>query len=139
LAAHPAASIGLVRHDNARATTITIVGELDVAAADGIGEELMQAADRFGVIVVDLRDLEFIDSAGIRLLIQLALRCRERRRRLVLLPGPAAVQRVFELAGVLGDFEFLAAPPPGELECPICEAPLRRSTDVCPTCGARLG
>lgn len=52
-------------------------------------------------LVVNLRDLSFIDSAGIHLLLRWA-RCASRRRfGFRVIPGPERVRLVFALTGVL--------------------------------------
>ncbi|MBA3749067.1 MAG: STAS domain-containing protein, partial [Solirubrobacterales bacterium] len=55
-------------------------------------------------IVIDLGELEFIDSTGIRLLIMAADRCKD--GRLTLLPGPKQVHRVFELTDLVSRLPF---------------------------------
>ena len=50
--------------------------------------------------MLDLSGVTFMDSAGVRLLISANARSRADAHRLVLLRGPAAVQRVLELTGV---------------------------------------
>jgi anti-sigma B factor antagonist len=52
------------------------------------------------LIVVDLSRLTFMDSTGARLSIEAQARSRADRDRLLVLRGPAPVQRVFELCGV---------------------------------------
>ncbi|MGH2943480.1 MAG: STAS domain-containing protein [Solirubrobacteraceae bacterium] len=87
--------------------TICLVGELDLATADAVQEELdrVEASDA-GAIVVDLSRLEFMDSTGVRLLVYAVARSREDSNRLTLLRGPAAVQRVLELSGVVALLPF---------------------------------
>ena len=60
-------------------------------------------------MVVDLGRLAFIDSTGLRLLLQADARARERGCELVLRPGEPAVQRVFEVTGALAILRFEGA------------------------------
>jgi anti-sigma B factor antagonist len=70
------------------AVTIVLRGELDISTAPRVDEELRQVeADKPDRIVVDLRGLEFMDSTGLR----------EQGRRLGLVRGPEAVQRIFNV------------------------------------------
>lgn len=80
---------------------VALSGELDLATADGVEAELerVEASDAAS-IVLDLSGLTFMDSTGVRLLIQAYARSRADADRLTLLRGPAAVQRVMELSGV---------------------------------------
>jgi anti-anti-sigma factor len=51
------------------------------------------------LIVLDLSDLSFIDSSGLRVLLLADGRARESGRELVLTRSTDAVQRVFEMTG----------------------------------------
>jgi anti-anti-sigma factor len=80
---------------------IALFGELDLAAADSVEEELrrVEATDASS-IVVDLSGLTFMDSTGARLVWQADARSRAGANRLTLRRGPRVVQRVFEISGV---------------------------------------
>ena len=80
---------------------LALEGELDLASAPILQSEFDRLErDPASVIVVDLRQLSFMDLAGMRVLLE----ARERALRgwwsLVIVRGPRAVQRVFELAKV---------------------------------------
>lgn len=81
--------------------TIRLSGELDLATADDVEKELarVEATDA-GSIVLDLSGLTFMDSTGVRLVVNAHTRTRAEGRRLTLMRGQAAVQRVMELSGV---------------------------------------
>lgn len=81
--------------------TIVLLGELDLATAPVLEEELkrVEATDAAS-IVLDLSGLAFMDSSGVRLLVTAHSRSRTRDRGFSLVRGPAAVQRVLELSGV---------------------------------------
>lgn len=49
------------------------------------------------LILLDLADLEFMDSSGLRTVLEAHGRSKEDRDRLRLLRGPPQVQRIFEL------------------------------------------
>jgi anti-anti-sigma factor len=86
---------------------IAVEGELDLATADDLERELLRVeASAAQVILVDLSGLSFIDSTGVRLLLSAHARSRADGNRLALLRGPAAVQRVFELTGILDVLPF---------------------------------
>lgn len=89
--------------DGARVIRLVLSGEFDLAGAPRF-DELAADADRSGCqIVVDLRALTFMDSSGMRALLRLHARARG---RITFLPGPPAVQRIFELAGVASVLPF---------------------------------
>ena len=89
--------------------TIALTGELDLAAAGRVQDELerVEATDVLS-IVIDLSGLTFMDSTGVRLLVGAHARSRADSDRLMLLRGSAGVQRVFELCGVDGLLPFAA-------------------------------
>jgi anti-anti-sigma factor len=80
--------------------TVVLKGELDLANAETVKEELSAALAGEGSVVVDLTALEFIDSTGIALLIT-ALRSEGAGERMRFIPSrSAAVRRVLEVTGV---------------------------------------
>jgi anti-anti-sigma factor len=87
--------------------SISLQGELDLASARQLETRLAEA-EREGParLVVDLSRLAFIDSTGLRLLLQADARARERDCELVLRPGEPSVQRVFEVTGALDVLRF---------------------------------
>jgi anti-sigma B factor antagonist len=96
-----------VVHERAR-VRIVAAGELDVASAPQLQETLRTFLyTGFGRVVIDLRRLSFIDSTGLHVLLRYAELARRADLRFGLIPGPPAVQRIFELTGtdVLFDFE----------------------------------
>jgi anti-sigma B factor antagonist len=87
--------------------TIALEGELDIAHAAEFERELIRVEGTdASSIVVDLSGLGFIDSTGVRLVLQADARSRADANRLTLLRGPRAVQRVFELIGVTERLPF---------------------------------
>lgn len=77
------------------------VGELDLATTPIVDAQLSElVAAGFTSLVLDLRELRFLDSTGVRLLLAWDERCRAEGVDLRLIPGPAPVQRVIDVAGV---------------------------------------
>ncbi len=84
---------------------IELIGELDLDGAPRLEEELRSAeASDATSIVVDLGQLEFIDSTGLRLLVMAAERAPE--GRFSLLRGPKQVHRVFEITDMADRLPF---------------------------------
>lgn len=81
--------------------TVSLSGELDLATADAVQQELerVEATDA-EAIVIDLSGLTFMDSTGVRLIVSAHQRSRADTNRLTLLRGSAPVQRVMQLSGV---------------------------------------
>jgi stage II sporulation protein AA (anti-sigma F factor antagonist) len=87
--------------------TIALAGEMDLANAADVERELLRTeATNATKIVIDLSELTFMDSTGIRLLITAHARSRADGDRLVLIRPPARVYRVLCIAGVDGLLPF---------------------------------
>ncbi|MGA2924813.1 MAG: STAS domain-containing protein [Solirubrobacteraceae bacterium] len=78
-----------------RATTVSVVGELDMKTAVVLAQRLDQLPlATVTSLTVDLRELAFMDSSGLRLLIELHDRSRQEGWRLALIAPehePAAI------------------------------------------------
>ena len=93
------------------AVKIALRGELDLEHAYSFDEELRRVeALEPDCICLDLRELTFLDSTGLGVLVAARRRAMKAGRRLVLVRGPAAVHRVFQLTAVDEAFEIVAAP-----------------------------
>lgn len=86
-------------------TIHSLAGELDLMYETAVEERIRENEDD-SLLVIDLRELSFIDSTGISVLLRAYLRAQEAGRRLVLLPGPPFVQKVFSVSGMDRFFEF---------------------------------
>jgi anti-anti-sigma factor len=87
-------------------------GELDLAHAYTFDEELRRVEEeRPARVVIDLRELTFLDSCGLARLLAARRRARRLGHRLLLVRGPAAIQRLFALAAVDEAFEMVADVP----------------------------
>lgn len=84
---------------DAGAVTIRLSGELDIASVPRV-EEALVPIERGGRLVLDLRELSFIDSSGVRLLMTLDVRGRTEGWKLVIARRPGPVQNVLDLCGV---------------------------------------
>jgi anti-sigma B factor antagonist len=80
---------------------LALGGELDLAAASSLDEELGQALQSGSqVIVIDLKDLEFIDSTGLSVLVRAHQRAQETGLQLGLINPGAQVERLLSLTGL---------------------------------------
>jgi anti-sigma B factor antagonist len=84
---------------------IALYGELDLATVADLQRELDRAeASDAGEIVVDLSALHFVDSTGIRALVE--AHGRDAGARLRLLRGADHVHRAFEMCGLQDHLPF---------------------------------
>jgi anti-sigma B factor antagonist len=94
------------------AVRIALRGELDLAHAYTFDEELKRVEDaRPRCVVLDLRELTFLDSCGLARLLAARRRARRAGHRLLLVRGPAAIQRLFALSAVDEAFEMVSQLP----------------------------
>jgi anti-sigma B factor antagonist len=79
-------------------------GDIDLSTADAVRVELAaaEADDAARRIVVDLRQVSFMDSSGIRLLVEGQLAAERDGFDFAVVRGSRAVQRLLELAGLDG-------------------------------------
>jgi anti-sigma B factor antagonist len=90
--------------------TLAIAGELDLATVPELEARAEQICAEGRELVLDLSELAFIDSTGLLAILKTRELCAERRCGFFLTPGPPAVQRLFELTGLLDQLPFLDAP-----------------------------
>jgi anti-sigma B factor antagonist len=89
---------------------LTPIGELDLATAPLL-ESAFDAVfgdDDAEMIVVDLTELSFMDSAGIHLLIRMYGACAE-GDRLRVINGSRAVERLLDLSGVRAHLPIISS------------------------------
>ncbi len=84
-----------------KATIIAVRGELDLASSPALQEELDRvSASDADLLIIDLRDLDFMDSTGLSVLVRAHQRAEEQGRQLAMVKGPQQVQRLLSLTGV---------------------------------------
>jgi anti-anti-sigma factor len=84
------------------ALRVVVAGEIDLANATDVEKRILEAiSNQLTDVTVDLRDVEYIDSAGLRVLFTLATRLATLQIGLVLLVAPESpIRRVLEVSGV---------------------------------------
>jgi anti-sigma B factor antagonist len=101
--------IGSPRSDGDWASHVVASGELDINAVPELDRALRHADAP--LVVLDLRDLEFIDSSGAHLLLAADRRLRRAGRRLVVVRGNAEVEWFLALIGLDRELELVDWPP----------------------------
>ena len=85
-------------------------GEIDLSTVGEVQGQLDEAlAAGPGLLLLDMREVTFLDSSGLRMLLGLNRRQREQGKRLVLAPG-RRVARVLELTGAGRELETVEDP-----------------------------
>jgi anti-anti-sigma factor len=97
---------GIDSHLMGGRAVVQLRGELDVATEAQLASELDRVIARNpDVVVVDLRDLTFMDCRGMRSLVMARRRCEREGRKLLLVRGTPIVHRVLSLCGVETQFD----------------------------------
>ena len=90
------------------AAIVALAGELDISEVPDVDKKLKAVEERRPpVLVLDLRELNFLDSSGLRVVLEADLRSRRESRRFALIPGPEPVHRVFLIALLDKRLEFI--------------------------------
>ena len=96
------------------AAWVRVAGALDIATSPQLEQALRESPAR--LVVLDLRELGFMDCSGVHAIVEASNRAREEGRRLILLRGTPNVDRVFALTGSSGELEI------GDIE-PLLHSP----------------
>ena len=88
------------------AAWVHVAGELDMATAPQLAQTLREAQMQARLVVLDLRELAFMDGSGVQAVADASIRARKAGRRLILLRGRVDVDRLFTLSGYAGDVEI---------------------------------
>lgn len=76
-------------------------GEFDITSIDAFRKEMALVKESAPEeVVLDLQALSFMDSTGIRMILSAQAELESERGDFSIIPGPARVMRVLEIAGV---------------------------------------
>jgi anti-anti-sigma factor len=87
-------------HQVAGATVLVLIGELDLDVAATVRAQLDAAAEGEHDVIVDLRELRFIDSSGIKTLVDAYRLFARAQRKLALVISSPPMQHIFRIVGV---------------------------------------
>ncbi len=88
------------------AAWVHTAGELDIATAPQLERTLRETQLQARLVVLDLRELAFMDCYGMHAIVSAGARARLAGRRLVLLRAPRNIDRLFTLTGSFEDVEI---------------------------------
>ena len=99
--------VKISQHDGA--TVLAPTGELDLASSPELEAELERVKES-ELIIVDLRQLEFIDSTGLSVLVKANQRAQQAGRRFALVNGGWQIQRLLSLTGIADRLPLVDTP-----------------------------
>jgi anti-anti-sigma factor len=80
---------------------LAVTGELDLASTPTLEQELERVRTKGpSLIIIDLRELEFMDSTGLSVIIRAHQRAEKGGHRLGIVNGSRQVRRLLSLTGV---------------------------------------
>src|SRR5947209_9316002 len=86
---------------------VHLAGELDIATAPWLERRLAWSVERARLVVLDLRNLTFMDASGARVVACASTRAWCAGNRLVLVRAPRQVQRLLSLTEVAERIEIV--------------------------------
>ncbi len=100
-------ALSLEKHSTGRSVYLKLYGELDAHSSDLLGRT-MRAEEQAGCheVVLDLEDLEFIDSTGLSTLITAASRAQAGGWTISVINAKGKVRRVFDLTDMDSMLEY---------------------------------
>lgn len=89
--------------------TLVVIGEVDIATADPLTEAVQRiCAQEASALTLDLRQVTFMDSTGLRATLTAWDLCKQHGREFSIIPGPQQVLKLFELTGLVSVLPFAA-------------------------------
>src|SRR4051794_41021521 len=105
----------ITRKDDTVQVHLVIRGDLDLYQAPQFDDALVEVeGEKWPTIVLDLRELDFLDSMALRLIMRTQARAQQDGRHLVIVRGPAFLDRVLELSGLREHLDVVDEPPAPE-------------------------
>jgi anti-sigma B factor antagonist len=89
---------------------VQLTGELDLATVGTVHDAIRSLMGSKRSITLDLRGLTFIDSTGLRLVLETDALARQDGFNFAVVRGPAVVQRIFAITGAEEQLVFVDAP-----------------------------
>lgn len=89
---------------------IGVRGEVDLATAPAVEQELFRAEESHDLVALDLSKTSFMDSTGVHMIVAANRRLRERGGRLLVVHGPPQIRQLLKLTRVADHLELVQDP-----------------------------
>jgi anti-anti-sigma factor len=95
------------------AVRVSLAGELDLSSALTFDEELRRIEEEAepDTVILDLGELKFMDSTGLRLIVSAHQRALKAGRRLAIMHATTAIRRIFRLTGMAERLDIVEGAP----------------------------
>lgn len=87
-------------------TIVDVSGEIDMSTSPGLRKMLLESLKMTSRLVLNLREVRYIDSSGIASLVEVLMKARNMKKQLVLFGLNKAVQEVLQLTRLTTIFEI---------------------------------
>ena len=87
-------------HAEGSAEIVVVHGEIDLATADAVRANLRNAFERSGTVVLDLREVGFMDTQGLAVVIEAQQTSAAEGSQFAITRAPDHVHRLFDMIGL---------------------------------------
>jgi anti-sigma B factor antagonist len=87
-------------------TIVDVTGDIDMGTSPGLRRTLLESLKKTPRLVVNMREVHYVDSSGIASLVEVLREARIKEKRLVLFGLNAAVHEVLQLTRLTTIFEI---------------------------------
>jgi len=87
-------------------TIIDVTGDIDMGTSPGLRKTLLESLKKNPRLVVNMREVRYVDSSGIASLVEVLKEARNKEKRLVLFGLNAGVYEVLQLTRLTKIFEI---------------------------------
>jgi anti-anti-sigma factor len=101
-----------VRHESRDGAVVVVVrGEIDIVTSPQLRAALLDDRAQAPLVVLDLREVTFIDSSGLGVIVGQQKRAQEREERFAVAVGESLpVQRILDLSGLVKVLDIVNDP-----------------------------
>ena len=117
------------RLEGREAASVRVSGDLDLATAAQLDATLREALGFARLVLVDLHEMSYLDSTGLRVILDASIRARTQGAHVVLTGVSAQVETLLEVTRTRAQLDLLDPPHPDRVEqarngSAICDNPV---------------
>jgi anti-sigma B factor antagonist len=88
---------------------VDVTGDVDMNASPGLRRTLLESVRKTPRLVVNLSEVQYVDSSGIASLVEVLKEARDKKKRLILFGLNPAVREALQLTRLTKIFEILGS------------------------------